>query len=515
LLDRQVTALEDLHRAVAHLAPQLGARLRRQRERDPCADQPAEDEQRDSPEVDLKATLEKLALRKIALGKATLGWTYGGQKNALKLAMTSTNGGQLQAKAEVGLDLGLTALKQGFAPLEAPVRGQLVSRGFDLSFLSGAHATLRTVGGRVTADASADGQLGSPNFVGKLAWKQGRLGIAGLSEFRDIELVVDGNNQQVTVEKLDARSGAGTLEVRGKANRQSQSAWAFKGSLDTHRLPVVADDQLRFILDVRSRLEGELSPLLWNVRRLEIPDATVHLPVQRKKDTQSLDRPDDIVLVRDGVALGPRPTRWKKKVEDGLAGEMERQKSRVMRVNLFAPRNLWVRGTDVNLEVGLSDGFAVEYDRQLYLNGTVKVVRGKVSVIGRDFEVQRDSTVTFSGPPAAPSLNVTAAYNNPREKVTVFATLVGSGEDFSLRTSSQPALSESEIYTLLATGRRSLRRGSGSAISGEQSLSVVGGLMAAQLKWVLAEELPVEMWVVVECWGGAGGVGGARLEAGE
>jgi translocation and assembly module TamB len=215
------------------------------------------------------------------------------------------------------------------------------------------------------------------------------------------------------------------------------------------------------------------------------------------------------------VALGPRPTRWKKKVEDGLAGEMERQKSRVMRVNLFAPRNLWVRGTDVNLEVGLSDGFAVEYDRQLYLNGTVKVVRGKVSVIGRDFEVQRDSTVTFSGPPGAPSLNVTAAYTNQREKVTVFATLVGSGEDFSLRTSSQPALSESETYPLLATGRRSLRRGSGSAISGAQSLSVLGGLLAAQLKSALTEKLPVEIFDVLEISAGSDGFSGTRLEAGK
>ena len=35
----------------------------------------------------------------------------------LKLAMTSTNGGQLLAKGQVGLDLGLSALEQGLSPL--------------------------------------------------------------------------------------------------------------------------------------------------------------------------------------------------------------------------------------------------------------------------------------------------------------------------------------------------------------------------------------------------------------
>jgi translocation and assembly module TamB len=429
--------------------------------------------------------------------------------------MLSTNGGQLQARAELAQDFGLGALKKGVAPLEAPVSGTLASRGFDLAFLSGAHATLRTVGGLVTADLSFDGKLGSPTFDGALKWNKGRLGLAGLSEFRDIELSVWGNTDKVGVDTLAARSGAGTLAIQGSAQRQGKSVWAFNGSLQSEKLPIVADDQLRFILDVRSTLEGELSPELWNVRRFAIARAQVQLPVLRKKDTQALDRPKDIVLVRDGVALGPRPRRWKQKLDAAVADAADQARERVMRVTLDAPLNLWVAGNDVNLEVGLSDGFTVEYDKQLYLNGTVRVIRGKVSVIGREFDVQRDSTVTFTGPPSAPALNVTAAHTNAREKVTVYATLVGVGDDFTFRTSSTPALSESEIYTLLATGRRALRRGSGAAISGEQSLSVLGAVMAAQLKTALAQKLPVQIFDVLEVSAGADGFRGTRLEAGK
>lgn len=469
----------------------------------------------DAPELSLDADLESLKLRKTALGKALVEWRYARGKSAVKVGAVSTNGGQLQARGELDLPLGLSALKAGLSPLEAPVRAQLASRGFDLSFLSGAHAALRTVGGYVTADAQLSGKLGAPTLEGLVAWNKGRLHISGISEFRDIELKVVGSNEEVELEKLTARSGAGSLQLTGSAKHQGRSLWAFSGALETERLPVVADDQLRFILDVRSTLEGELSPLLWNVRRLSVPRAEVTLPVLRKKDTQALDRPKDIVLVRDGVAVGPRPRRWKKKAEEALAGAVKQVKGRVMRVTLDAGQNLWVRGNDVNLEVGLSDGFTVEFDQQLYLNGTVTVKRGKVSVIGRDFEVKPDSSVTFSGPPGVPALNVTAAYTNHREKVTVYATLVGSGEDFTFRTSSQPALSESEIYALLATGRKQLRRGSGSAISGEQSLSVLGAVVAAQLKTALSEKLPVQIFDVLEISAGSDGFRGTRLEAGK
>jgi translocation and assembly module TamB len=52
---------------------------------------------------------------------------------------------------------------------------------------------------------------------------------------------------------------------------------------------------------------------------------------------------------------------------------------------------------------------------------------------------------------------------------------------------------ESDIYTLLATGRRELRRGSGASITAEDAVSVVGQLAASQLKTVLAKKLPIDV----------------------
>jgi translocation and assembly module TamB len=95
--------------------------------------------------------------------------------------------------------------------------------------------------------------------------------------------------------------------------------------------------------------------------------------------------------------------------------------------------------------------------------------------------------------------------------VTVYLTIRGQGKDVTLHVSSEPALSESQIYTLLATGRITLKRGSGAAMSGGQAASIVGSLAASQLKKSLASKLPLD---VLSIEAGAEGLQGSKLEAG-
>jgi translocation and assembly module TamB len=95
--------------------------------------------------------------------------------------------------------------------------------------------------------------------------------------------------------------------------------------------------------------------------------------------------------------------------------------------------------------------------------------------------------------------------------VTVYLTIRGQGKDVTLHVSSEPALSESQIYTLLATGRITLKRGSGAAMSGGQAASIIGSLAASQLKKSLASKLPLD---VLSIEAGEEGLQGSKLEAG-
>ena len=126
-----------------------------------------------------------------------------------------------------------------------------------------------------------------------------------------------------------------------------------------------------------------------------------------------------------------------------------------------APRNLWIQGNDVNTEIGLSEGFRIEYATEPRLFGDVNVIRGRLDVFGRRFDLQRDSKVSFKGPAMQPDLNVTATYKNEIEQVTVYLKVQGQAEKLRLQPTSDPPLSETEIYTLLATGHTSLHHGTG------------------------------------------------------
>jgi translocation and assembly module TamB len=126
--------------------------------------------------------------------------------------------------------------------------------------------------------------------------------------------------------------------------------------------------------------------------------------------------------------------------------------------------------------------------------------------------VRSDSTVRFAGPAAQPYVNVTAQHTNEREKVKVTASVVGRGTDVALKVSSDPPMNESDIYTLLATGRRDLRRSSGASVTPEQAVSVLGSLAANQLKGLISKKLPLDVLSVDT---GAEGLQSTRVEVGK
>ena len=181
------------------------------------------------------------------------------------------------------------------------------------------------------------------------------------------------------------------------------------------------------------------------------------------------------------------------------------------RITVKAPRNLWIKGSDLNLEAGLSDGFEIELNPTAQLFGEAHVFQGRIDVISRRFDVDKESVVRFQGPPTSPYVNVIANYVNETEGVTVTVSVVGRGTDLALKVSSEPPLSDNDIFALLITGQRNLKRGGSSSISGEQAASVVGAFAASQLKTMVAKKLPLDVLTLDT---GSEGLARARVEAG-
>jgi translocation and assembly module TamB len=505
-----------------------------------------------APQVDLTAGLQQLGVGTLALGQARIHYTYSDAQSKLDALVTAPAGGTLQVKAGVPLDLSLPSVQQGLETAKVPLDVTLLARGFDMGFLSGAHEMVRSLGGVLEADARVAGTMGAPTLKGTVNWNNGRLGLMGMGEYRDIRVNLDVTEERIQLRELFARGGSGELRLTADARLARGGNYELTGEGNLKDFPIISDDQLVAVTSLRATLEGSLNTEVVNIRNLTIPEAHIVLPEVQRKDLQALEKPGDVVLVRRGVPIekrrrkraeqpktatvqgapvkagpgaippgdvraqgAPTPTAGGTggagATEDALALEEEEEVQRTYRILVNAPRNIWIRGTDVNIELGLSPGFEVSYTDQAFLSGEVIVQRGRVAALGRRFDVQRDSKVTFTGPPLAPYLNITAEHKNERENVTVFVHIRGQGKEFTIEPTSEPPMSETEIYTLLATGRSTLERNSGASMTGSQAASVVGSLVATQARKAIAAELPLDVFSIEA---GEGGLEGTKLEVG-
>jgi len=120
------------------------------------------------------------------------------------------------------------------------------------------------------------------------------------------------------------------------------------------------------------------------------------------------------VLVRNGVPVNATQRKKLAQLSHQVTVAPEKP-TRTIRVTLDAPKNLWVKSSDVNAEVGLSNEFHLEVGQGTSMFGEVQVRRGRLDVIGRRFDLDPSSTVRFAGLPTRAYVNITATHKNERE----------------------------------------------------------------------------------------------------
>lgn len=456
----------------------------------------------DQPVGKLEAFLKDLHFEKVNLGQMNVTWDYAEAKHKANIDWTSPAGGALHAKAGLDLDIGVASVRKGLQVRKAPFTARVDAEHFDLSAGSGLSTTVRKLGGILDAKIEGGGTFADPHLNGQVEWVRGKLS-SSYGDYREVRLSMEMDEKHLELKKLYAKAGEGDADVSALIKRNGDTI-DISALAKLKDLPIVADDQLYAIVTAETQVNGTRSADTTELK-VKLPDTHVQLPSVKRKDLQDLGRPKDIVLVRGSKKLE------KKKPDPSQQNAPPKQKGERLAMFIDAPRNIWVKSDDLNIELGLSDGFEVDLNNGAQLFGEARIVQGRLDVLSRRFDVQRDSMVRFQGQPASPYINVTANYTNESEGVVVTVTVVGKGKDLSLKTSSQPPLSDNEIFALLATGRRTLKRGGGSSISAGQAASVVGAFAASQLKTMVAKKLPLD---VLSIDTGEEGLERAKVEAG-
>jgi translocation and assembly module TamB len=155
------------------------------------------------------------------------------------------------------------------------------------------------------------------------------------------------------------------------------------------------------------------------------------------------------------------------------------------------PRHVWITGRGAELE--LAGG--VELDKDPYqpphYTGELGVVRGIYQLRARTFDVGR-GRIVFSGESRLdPTLEIAGRTEIRDTRIT--ARITGRLSEPRVTLSSEPALPQSEILSLLAFGRRSGQLEQGEAAGLTSMLAEAGGQLALdQLRALLGERRPVD-----------------------
>jgi translocation and assembly module TamB len=336
-----------------------------------------------------------------------------------------------------------------------------------------------------------------------------------------VHLLVNASNDRVSLDDLEAHTDSGSLKLTALGTRDGP-LWTLKADGEAKEFPVFAEDQLVATLSLRTNLDGSARRGHIALDKVHIPEAHVELPTQSRRDLQSLNRPDDIILLKNGKPVDPKRAR-RLLAEDrtalqalGGSGEFQEPKrATAVVIVLDATRNIWVKGQDLNVEVGMSPDFRVEIGEQTDLFGEVRIIRGRLDVLGRRFDFQRNSVVRFTGPPTEPALNVTAIYNNVKAGGEGVDARAGAGPGHPARSHQRAAAHRVGDLHAARHRRTNLKRGSGgSEIGSAQAVSVLGSLAASQLKSAVSDKVGLDV-LSVEAGDSGQLLQGASLEAGK
>jgi translocation and assembly module TamB len=466
-----------------------------------------------APRALFHAQIGDVQLDKVAVGFGEIEARYADRLAKLDARLTSRGGGTLRATAAVKADLGYPAVAH--VDLQrAPLEARLEAQRFDLQGLSGVTPELRALGGLVTASVSVHGTAAAPVPSGRLEWTDGVVSVLGFGEYRQIHLLMRGDENGVVLDELTAASGAGRAHATGNAKRTSAGHYEVAVDSKLDRLPIYTEGQLLAVVSLTSRLRGTATPPEAKLD-LDIGEARVELPEQKRKQLQPLDEPHDVVLVEDGAPLN-RAQAAKLRALNKAVAEPAAPPARAPRLHIHvkSPRNLWVTGKDAYLELGVSPDFRVAVGSRTQVFGQVTVHRGRIDIFGRRFNLKADSTLSFGGSPDHPDLDVRAEHVNTTEGVTVLLTAKGPIDKLTITVTSpnRPDLSESQLYTLIVSGRLQLGGGGPSGQPAPmQAASLLGGVLASKLQSSLAHRLPVDVLTIDV---GSEGVRGTTLEAG-
>jgi autotransporter translocation and assembly factor TamB len=381
------------------------------------------------------------------------------ERGALRVAEFTVEGTETQmtARATAALDGSFAVHVDGYA---------------DLVLAEVFAAAVRGAAGRVEfTGAVSRSAAGAIALVGRGALQNASLDVDAPVAFTETTGRFTLRNRVVTIDALDGRAGGGTFTVRGQVDLDAgpELTWTVR-ELNTGAL-----EWLEHEVSGDGRVRGTWQELLVE-GRLEVLQA---LYAERIRLTQLIP--------------------WFRKKRGGPK-QAEAAPGRRVRLDLriVAPGSIYVENNYAKAELSVDLHIGGTTDA-VQLDGPIEVTSGEVTFRRRVFEITsgviefrrelgRDAALNISAETVVPTRDLT---------YTVYVQIVGTTDDYRvLLTGDDPALSQTDLASLIAFGRTAAQPQDGRGFGTEDLVAVGAGVYKEDVERGLRDLLLVDRFEI-------------------
>ena len=269
--------------------------------------------------------------------------------------------------------------------------------------------------GDLNSEVEASGPFNNLNINGFADWKDGKFYMPEYGLLYDkVRLNAGIKNDSIFIHEFKAESGTGSLQLNGYSKLDQQNSYAPKVislRLIGKEFKVVDSDRMQATINTNITLNNEAGHPVFagnlDILRSEVnADAFIadynkasdeaDLPMLIKA-LQNQTKKKDQALQNDSVSKKPNP---KMEFYNKLRGSF----------NITIPRNLWIRGKDMGIEVK-GDLRAVKEGLSFVLFGEMEVKQGFYRFYGKRFDFKSGKLTLTGDEDINPVLDFVVAYS--------------------------------------------------------------------------------------------------------
>jgi len=347
------------------------------------------------------------------------------------------------------------------------------------------------------ADITVGGSVQAPRVKGDLRLEDGYLTLPknGLT-YETVTAKIHIDQDRLDIRKLLLRGDReGTLEVAGRVDLEG---------IRPHRVDLTFRGK-DFLIPYQKAIEARISPRLSLKGPVDALSLAGEITLTQGKinlDRMAPQTPPDIQIV-GATAAG----NGKERIAEETP-EPEFIHHLTTRITIKAPRNVWLKGQDLNAEIGGNLTLGKRSGKSFTLVGALRTIRGFYYFQGRRFVVQK-GTVNFIGlKEPNPVLDIQAQAKI--RDALIMVLISGTARHLVLRLDSDPKMDPSDIISYIVFGKSTDSLKGGQAFSVEKAaLGLTGNLVASELRRLLGDVFFLDSFSIES--GENGGFGAVTL----